>query len=517
MRSLLSAKSFRCWSKELKTYLLMFIVIYLFVYTDGSYPKMCDKSCVYGRCINGSCLCEPGWAGDQCQHCQGRFKLTDSSGSLTDGPLNYKYKTKCTWLIEGYPNAVLRLRFIHFATECSWDHLYVFDGDSIYAPLVAAFSGLVVPETKGNETIPEVVTTSGYALLHFFSDAAYNLTGFNIYYSINSCPNNCSGHGRCTTGNSISSRVYCECERYWKGEACDISYCWDDCGSPDRGYCDLTGEKLCVCNDSWLVESYWFLPNAKPDGQSLGRASHKAVVHEELMWVIGGFTFNSSTFQMVLNYNLESSAWDVVPISSGPLQRYGHSLALHGDEIFMFGGRLQAGSGNITDELWRFDIQSRSWSLKTPSPGLQAQLFAVEGHTAHVVDKRNGDTIMLVLFGYSPIYSYVSYVQEYNIRTNCWSVAETNGALVLGGYGHSSIYDSSSHSIYVHGGYKAIPANKYGLVDHLYRYQVHTQTWFILKESGLARYLHTAVLMNGVVLVFGGNTHNDTSLSNGAK
>lgn len=44
-------------------------------------------------------------------------------------------------------------------------------------------SGLVVPENRGNETVPEVVTTSGYALLHFFSDAAYNLTGFNIAYS----------------------------------------------------------------------------------------------------------------------------------------------------------------------------------------------------------------------------------------------------------------------------------------------------------------------------------------------
>lgn len=28
-------------------------------------------------------------------------RLTDLSGSLTDGPTNYKYKTKCTWLIEG--------------------------------------------------------------------------------------------------------------------------------------------------------------------------------------------------------------------------------------------------------------------------------------------------------------------------------------------------------------------------------------------------------------------------------
>ena len=43
-------------------------------------------------------------------------------------------------------------------------------------------SGLIVPERYGNETVPEVVSVSGYALLHFFSDAAYNLTGFNISY-----------------------------------------------------------------------------------------------------------------------------------------------------------------------------------------------------------------------------------------------------------------------------------------------------------------------------------------------
>lgn len=39
----------------------------------------------------------------------------------------------------------------------------------------------------------------------------------------------------------------------------------------------------------------------------------------------------------------------------------------------------------------------------------------------------------------------------------------------------------------------------------------------ILRESGLPRYLHSAVLLSGTMLVFGGNTHNDTSLSNGAK
>ncbi|XP_071895918.1 attractin-like protein 1 isoform X1 [Anas platyrhynchos] len=519
-----------CFSSllDVNSWLLFYAFFYLALYAQVSQSKSCDKiSCFSGHCVNSTCVCDQGWVGDQCQHCQGRFKLTEPSGYLTDGPINYKYKTKCTWLIEGYPNAILRLRFNHFATECSWDHMYVYDGDSIYAPLIAVFSGLIVPEVRGNETVPEVVTTSGYALLHFFSDAAYNLTGFNIFYSINSCPNNCSDHGKCTTSVSVPSRVYCECDKYWKGEACDIPYCKANCGSPDHGYCDLTGEKLCVCNDSWQgpdcslnvpsTESYWILPNVKPFSPSVGRASHKAVLHGKFMWVIGGYTFNYSSFQMVLNYNLESSIWNVVPVSKGPLQRYGHTLALYQEDIYMYGGKIETNNGNVTDELWIFNIHSQTWSIRTPAVLVHGQQYAVEGHSAHIVELDSRDVVMIIIFGYSAIYGYTSIVQEYYIRSNSWLVPETKGAIVQGGYGHTSVYDELTKSVYVHGGYKALPGNKYGLVDDLYKYEVNTRTWTILKESGFARYLHSAVLINGAMLIFGGNTHNDTSLSNGAK
>ncbi|OXB57761.1 hypothetical protein ASZ78_010330 [Callipepla squamata] len=633
---------------DVNSWLLFYGFLYLALYAQVSQSKSCDKiSCFSGHCVNSTCVCDQGWVGDQCQHCQGRFnaykqmhlsfmqtklqfgaeknqtlkgtessalkscgnmekiflmdiyaligvgtvaqlersavaaskvisaplknylskiispeisllyyifsffscRLTEPSGYLTDGPINYKYKTKCTWLIEGYPNAILRLRFNHFATECSWDHMYVYDGDSIYAPLIAVFSGLIVPEVRGNETVPEVVTTSGYALLHFFSDAAYNLTGFNIFYSINSCPNNCSEHGKCTTSLSVPSRVYCECDKYWKGEACDIPYCKANCGSPDHGYCDLTGEKLCVCNDSWQgkgllfginltdctncvfvyktgpdcslnvpsTESYWILPNVKPFSPSVGRASHKAVLHGKFMWVIGGYAFNYSSFQMVLNYNLESSIWNVVPVSKGPLQRYGHTLALYQEDIYMYGGKIETNNGNVTDELWIFNIHSQTWSIRTPAVLVHGQQYAVEGHSAHIVELDSRDVVMIIIFGYSAVYGYTSIVQEYYIRSNSWLVPETKGAIVQGGYGHTSVYDELTKSVYVHGGYKALPGNKYGLVDDLYKYEVNTRTWTILKESGFARYLHSAVLINGAMLIFGGNTHNDTSLSNGAK
>uniref|UniRef100_A0A8C9QUL9 EGF-like domain-containing protein n=1 Tax=Spermophilus dauricus TaxID=99837 RepID=A0A8C9QUL9_SPEDA len=206
--------------------------------------------------------------------------------------------------------------------------------------------GLIVPERDGNETVPEVVVTSGYALLHFFSDAAYNLTGFNITYNFDMCPNNCSGRGECKTSNSSGS-VECECSENWKGDSCDIPYCINNCGFPHQG----------ICNSS----------------------------------------------------------------------------------------------------------------------------------------------------------------DEYDLERNTWSILQTQGALVQGGYGHSSVYDHRTKALYVHGGYKAFSANKYRLADDLYRYDVDTQKWTILKDSRFFRYLHTAVIVSGTMLVFGGNTHNDTSMSHGAK
>ncbi|MEQ2248099.1 Attractin-like protein 1, partial [Ilyodon furcidens] len=262
------------------------------------------------------------------------------------------------------------------------------------------------------------------------------------------------------------------------------------------------------------TDAFWMLPSIKPSAQSLGRASHRALVHSGLMWVVGGYSFNYSNYHMVLNYNPDMSTWDVVPASSGPLYRYGHSLALYQEDIYMFGGKLEAGPANITDELWLFNIPTRTWSPRKPVP---APLYALEGHTAHVVELSNGDPVMLIFFGYSPIYSYTNKVQEYNIRSNSWQVVSVGGAVVQGGYGHSSVYDEASGCVYVHGGYKALSNNKYGLVDHMYRYSVGARTWLILRESGLPRYLHSAVLLSGTMLVFGGNTHNDTSLSNGAK
>lgn len=81
--------------------------------------------------------------------------LTNDYGSIHDGDGNYSIGVKCSWLIDArdklFPNKsnstkkpVIRLHLEEFATECGWDHLYVYDGDSVKSPLLAVFRFVVL-------------------------------------------------------------------------------------------------------------------------------------------------------------------------------------------------------------------------------------------------------------------------------------------------------------------------------------------------------------------------------------
>lgn len=63
---------------------------------------------------------------------------------------------------------------------------------------------------------------------------------------------------------------------------------------------------------------------------------------------------------------------------------------------------------------------------------------------------------------------------------NTWSLVSIDGALVQGGYGHSSVFDPGTRAIYIHGGYKAFSANKYGLAGDLYKFDVDKRKWYEL-------------------------------------
>lgn len=98
-------------------------------------------------------------------------------------------------------------------------------------------------------------------LLHLFSDANYNLLGFNASFRFSLCPGGCQNHGQC------KSPGVCVCEPGWGGPDCGLQECSAYCGS--HGTCasvscpplNLPGILICdhTCH-VWGLVPPWHAP-----------------------------------------------------------------------------------------------------------------------------------------------------------------------------------------------------------------------------------------------------------------
>ncbi|KAL1514087.1 hypothetical protein ABEB36_003406 [Hypothenemus hampei] len=486
--------------------------------------SQCDRN---GICKNETCICYEGWQGPQCQYCGGKVRMGANSGTIHDGLGNYSLSSKCSWLIDA-PHKTITLHFEEFVTECGWDHLYIFDGDSVNSPLLAVLSGLMYKNGYRVKRIPEVTATSGSALVHFFSDDAYNLSGFNITYRLNACPSvisgvNCSGNGACLDG-------VCTCNGGWDGAACHLRKCPNDCGSHEnRGVCEP--EIGCHCIGDYRGDDcsqhssrgYWeavdvqgFVPP--------GSASHSAVVWKDSMYIIAGERYERyyrhQNVPLMYIYDFNGKVWETPHINVGPLMRYGHSTVLYGDKIFLYGGVV--GNRGTTSELWAFDISAKIWeniTVKADSCNVSFLMcgpLKSAGHTAIVINNNTNKKAdkMVVIFGHSPNFGYLNTVQEYHFGTREWHIVNTDGFPVKGGYGHSASWDPLTGKIYVYGGVISESESTQHLTKNLYSYDPIERTWTLLADAPSARFLHSSIFLSGgLMMVFGGNTHNDSAHS----
>ena len=146
-------------------------------------------------------------------------------------------------------------------------------------------------------------------------------------------------------------------------------------------------------------------------------------------------------------------------------------------------------NGQVVQDLWTFDTTSRDWEkvqvLIGECPGLCGPL-AVVGHTAVTVPDLE---ILLVFFGHSPTFGFLNTVQEYHFGSAGWSLVETRGAIVSGGYGSSSVYDADAGLVYIHGGHVTSSSGIYGssttvgsVSDSLLQYNPVLREWCVFRK-----------------------------------
>lgn len=78
-----------------------------------------------------------------------RKVFTEPYGEISDGPsgFNYTQDSHCEWLIKARNDSqYITLTFHSMGTECSYDYIYVYDGDSFNSTLLGSFSGRTQPQ-----------------------------------------------------------------------------------------------------------------------------------------------------------------------------------------------------------------------------------------------------------------------------------------------------------------------------------------------------------------------------------
>lgn len=109
-------------------------------------------------------------------YCSGTTMLTDTTGTFEDGSLHFSYKNNadCKWLIQPPGVSSIILSFSSFETEEDYDSVYIYDGNTTSAPLLAFFHG---------DTLPPEITSSGSSMLvHFVSDGGMTYDGWTASY-----------------------------------------------------------------------------------------------------------------------------------------------------------------------------------------------------------------------------------------------------------------------------------------------------------------------------------------------
>jgi Zn-dependent metalloprotease len=133
-----------------------------------------------------------GEAVEQEPWCSGLVLLEDQAGSLEDGSGDEVYvkNSDCSWLILPEKADRIMLAFSSFDLDTQSDTLFLYDGVDAQAPLLAAVTGDVVPDT--------VHSTDGALFMHFTSKDGSPGLGWEADYTSHSY-DWCAGHALITT------------------------------------------------------------------------------------------------------------------------------------------------------------------------------------------------------------------------------------------------------------------------------------------------------------------------------
>ncbi|XP_074713784.1 LOW QUALITY PROTEIN: multiple epidermal growth factor-like domains protein 8 [Strix uralensis] len=433
--------------------------------------------------------------------CKGQRRvLRGPSGFVTDGPGNYSVNGNCEWLVEApSPRHRVLLTFTFMDTECTYDYLFVYDGDSPRSPLLASLSGSTLPAP--------LEATSGKMLLHLFSDANYNLLGFNATYSVSLCPRGCSGRGGC------DPQGRCQCQPGWGGPDCAQPHCATYCQTHGGACNQATGR--CECRPGFVGQACdlalgenrgggrWYnVSEGDPDFSPRTAAAGAVLPRAGALYVFGGLDLNTALGDLVV-YNFTTNRWSRLELTPAPAPRHSHVAVCWRDALVLSGGELAGGA--LARDVWVFDPFRGGWRELHPQNGTRPPGLA--GHAAALVDD------WLYIFGGRTAEDvFSSQLFRFHLETWGWERVVPWGGKPPAAAGHSMVFHPPSRTLLIYGGHRPSTARFSMRVNATDLFHVDLRHWTTLRARDGARgprerAFHTATVVGDYMVVYGGNVH----------
>jgi hypothetical protein len=264
--------------------------------------------------------------------------------------------------------------------------------------------------------------------------------------------------------------------------------------------------------DFWYYDigtNQWHQPEDGPSPSP--RARHAMAVDQDdgEIYILEGY---SGVFREDLwKYKTAQNRWEVI-YDSAPVQspsiRNGQGLVFDPNDncLYYFGGYYFDGQPHYREDMWKFDLTTKLWTLVNEGTGPEARFArgVVYDSSAHEIYMFGG--YYYDFFGGTR--NYLNDLWLYNITTFSWQEINDGSTVPQPRDGHRMIYDTASGDIFLHGGRKWISAGNYNYYGDLWRYDVSGQSWTNLTDSttvsGRSRQSMCFDSRHGDIYVFGG-------------
>jgi uncharacterized protein (TIGR03437 family) len=248
------------------------------------------------------------------------------------------------------------------------------------------------------------------------------------------------------------------------------------------------GQAAGFFDDTWtlnLTTLEW--RDVSPAARPRSRYGHSAVFDPVSRSLVqfAGFTSESRRFQDTQSFSLATNTWqDWTPSGAKPEVRCLLTAAFDrtNRKMIIYGGQRSG----FLDDLWAFDLASRTWENLTVSPRPSGRLF-----TSSFVD-RDG---RFIVFGGSSSSGNLNELQSFNLQTRQWTLlnvanppSKRNGALTA--------YSESDNRFFVFGG-----SGDNGLLNDVWELRSTTA----LATVSAASYVGSTAAPEAIVSGFGTN------------